>query len=79
MHERGGGLRADWEALFARYAERYPEQAEALNHMQRRTLLQAKFGFTVENIVAAARNQLGLQHDTDTPGVTLETSETVET
>ena len=38
MRERGGGLRADWEALFARYAEEYPEQAEQLNHMQRRTL-----------------------------------------
>jgi transketolase len=41
-------------------------------------VLQAKFGFTVENIVAAARNQLGLEHDTDTPGVTLETSESIE-
>ena len=41
-------------------------------------VLQAKFGFTVENIVATARNQLGLQHDTDPPGVTLETSETAE-
>jgi transketolase len=39
-------------------------------------VLQAKFGFTVENIVATARTQLGLEHDTDTPGVTLETSET---
>ena len=38
MRERGGGLRRDWEALFARYAEEYPEQAEQLNHMQRRTL-----------------------------------------
>mgnify|MGYP003694521893 CR=1 FL=1 len=38
-------------------------------------VLQAKFGFTVENIVATARTQLGLEHDTDTPGVTLETSE----
>jgi transketolase len=42
-------------------------------------VLQAKFGFTVENIVATARTQLGLEHDTDTPGVTLETSETAET
>ena len=41
-------------------------------------VLQAKFGFTVDHIVAAARNQLGLDHDTDTPGVTLETSETAE-
>ena len=41
-------------------------------------VLQAKFGFTVDHIVAAARNQLGLEHDTDTPGVTLETSETTE-
>ena len=38
MRERGGGLRRDWEALFARYAAEYPEQAEQLNHMQRRTL-----------------------------------------
>jgi transketolase len=42
-------------------------------------VLQAKFGFTVENIVATARTQLGLEHDTDVPGVTLETSETDET
>ena len=41
-------------------------------------VLQAKFGFTVDHIVAAARTQLGLEHDTDTPGVTLETSETAE-
>ena len=39
-------------------------------------VLQAKFGFTVEHIVATARAQLGLDHDTDAPGVTLETSET---
>ena len=32
--------------------------------------------FTVEHIVATARAQLGLAHDTDTPGVTLETSGT---
>ena len=38
MRERGGGLRREWEALFARYAAEYPEQAEQLNHMQRRTL-----------------------------------------
>jgi transketolase len=37
-------------------------------------VLQAKFGFTTDHIVAAARAQLGLDHDTDTPGVTLETS-----
>jgi transketolase len=42
-------------------------------------VLQAKFGFTVENIVAAARTQLGLEHNTDAPGVTLETSETADT
>jgi hypothetical protein len=41
-------------------------------------VLQAKFGFTVENIVATARIQLGLEHDTDPPGITLETSETAE-
>ncbi|HVH23822.1 MAG TPA: transketolase [Pseudonocardia sp.] len=38
MAERGGGLRREWEQLFARYAGEYPEQAEQLNHMQRRTL-----------------------------------------
>ncbi|HWM57603.1 MAG TPA: transketolase [Pseudonocardia sp.] len=38
MRERGGGLRREWEQLFARYAAEYPEQAEHLNHMQRRTL-----------------------------------------
>jgi transketolase len=41
-------------------------------------VLQAKFGFTVENIVATARTQLGLEHDADAPRVTLETSETAE-
>jgi hypothetical protein len=41
-------------------------------------VLQAKFGFTVENIVATARIQLGLEHDSDPPGITLETSETAE-
>ena len=38
MRARGGGLRRDWEALFARYAAQYPERAAQLNHMQRRTL-----------------------------------------
>jgi transketolase len=36
-------------------------------------VLQAKFGFTTENIVATARAQLGLDHDA-ADGVTLETS-----
>jgi transketolase len=36
-------------------------------------VLQAKFGFTPENIVSAARAQLGLAH-TDPPGLTLEAS-----
>ena len=36
--QRGGGLRQDWEALFARYAAEYPELAAQLDHMQRRTL-----------------------------------------
>ena len=36
-------------------------------------VLQAKFGFTTENIVAKARAQLGLPH-TDPPGTTLESS-----
>ena len=38
MHENGGRLRREWEELFARYAQEYPQQAEQLNHMQRRTL-----------------------------------------
>jgi transketolase len=38
MAERGGALRREWEQLFARYAAEYPEQAEELNRMQRRTL-----------------------------------------
>jgi transketolase len=38
MRERGGGLRREWEAMFARYAADHPELAEQLNHMQRRTL-----------------------------------------
>jgi hypothetical protein len=37
-------------------------------------VLQAKFGFTPENIVAAARAQLGLDH-TEPAGVTLEPSD----
>ena len=37
-------------------------------------VLQAKFGFTTENIVATARAQLGLDH-TDPPGTTLESSD----
>jgi hypothetical protein len=36
-------------------------------------VLQAKFGYTPENIVAAARAQLGLDH-ADAPGVTLDTA-----
>ena len=32
------GARREWEQLFARYAAQYPQQAEQLNHMQRRTL-----------------------------------------
>jgi transketolase len=38
-------------------------------------VLQAKFGFTPQHIVATARAQLGLDHDTDAPAVTLETTE----
>jgi transketolase len=37
-------------------------------------VLQAKFGFTPENIVATARAQLGLPH-ADPPGSTLESSD----
>ena len=37
-------------------------------------VLQAKFGFTSQNIVAAARAQLGLDHG-EVPGVTLEPSD----
>jgi pyruvate dehydrogenase complex dehydrogenase (E1) component len=40
--------------------------------------LQAKFGFTVEHIVATALAQLSLEHDADAPGVTLETSDAAE-
>src|SRR4051794_9522353 len=32
------GLRREWEELFARYAGEYPQQADQLNRMQRRTL-----------------------------------------
>jgi transketolase len=38
MREHGGRPRRDWEAMFARYAEEYPEQADQLNRMQRRVL-----------------------------------------
>jgi transketolase len=38
MRERAGGLRREWEALFARYAQQYPELADQLNRMQRRVL-----------------------------------------
>ena len=38
-------------------------------------VLQAKFGFTTEHIVATARAQLGLDHDADAPAVTLETTD----
>ena len=38
MAENGGRLRREWEELFARYAQEYPELAEQLNRMQRRTL-----------------------------------------
>jgi transketolase len=38
MRERGGGLRREWEARFAAYADAFPEQADQLNRMQRRTL-----------------------------------------
>jgi transketolase len=36
MRDRGGRLRHEWEELFARYAQQYPEQADQLNRMQRR-------------------------------------------
>ena len=38
MAENGGRLRREWEDLFARYGQEYPEQADQLNRMQRRTL-----------------------------------------
>nr|KEP24722.1 transketolase [Georgenia sp. SUBG003] len=38
VRARGGAARTEWETLFARYAEEYPDEAEQLNHMQRRTL-----------------------------------------
>ena len=41
-------------------------------------MLQAKFGFTTEHIVATARAQLGLDHDADAPGTNLETSESAD-
>ncbi len=37
-------------------------------------VLQAKFGFTTDNIVATARALLGLDH-ADAPGATLEQSD----
>jgi transketolase len=36
--ERGSRLRADWEAMLARYRQDHPELAEALEQMQRREL-----------------------------------------
>jgi len=38
MRERNGELRREWEALFTRYAEQYPDLADQLNRMQRRVL-----------------------------------------
>jgi transketolase len=38
VNKRGGAMRRDWEELFARYAEAYPELADQLNRMQRRVL-----------------------------------------
>jgi transketolase len=38
IRQRGGGLRRQWEELFARYAQQYPEQADQLNRMHKRTL-----------------------------------------
>ncbi len=35
---RGRALRTDWEALFAQYAEQYPDLADQLDRMQRRVL-----------------------------------------
>lgn len=35
---RGGKLRREWEELYARYAEEYPELADQLDRMQRRLL-----------------------------------------
>jgi transketolase len=35
---RGRALRTEWEALFARYAEQYPDLADHLDRMQRRVL-----------------------------------------
>jgi transketolase len=36
--QRGAGLRAKWSKLFADYAQKYPELAERLGHMQHREL-----------------------------------------
>ena len=36
MRARNGSLRAEWEDLFARYAQEFGEQADQLNRMQRR-------------------------------------------
>jgi transketolase len=38
MCARNGALRREWEELFARYAQQFPQQADQLNRMQRRTL-----------------------------------------
>jgi transketolase len=38
MADNGGRRRREWEDLFARYAQKYSEQANELNRMQRRTL-----------------------------------------
>jgi transketolase len=38
MRARNGRLRQEWEQLFTRYAGEFPEQADQLNRMQRRTL-----------------------------------------
>ena len=38
MRDNGGQKRRAWEELFARYAAEFPEQADHLNRMQRRTL-----------------------------------------
>jgi transketolase len=38
MRARNARLRREWEELFARYAGEFPQQAEQLNRMQRRTL-----------------------------------------
>ena len=38
MRDNGGGVRREWEELFARYAAEHPDLADQLNRMQRRTL-----------------------------------------